>query len=129
MEVTMTGSIELLPLPSTRLLPCDPRENDSWGYTDVDMQAYARANLAAQAGAIERLREHVRWNVEQNGRLLSEGSQLIDRADRLEAALRELVRAGVAMRNSVVETRGIRRMDEHDAAIRKARAAFTGDNP
>lgn len=36
-------------------------------------------------------------------------------------ALRKLVKAGENMRNSVVESRGLRYMDAHDVALREAR--------
>lgn len=42
----------------------------------------------------------------------------------LLAALENLVSKGEAFRNTVVETRGVRGMDEHDAALTAARAAI-----
>lgn len=49
---------------------------------------------------------------------------LILAAPDLLTALEDLVSKGEAFRNTVVETRGVRGMDEHDAALTAARAAI-----
>ncbi len=44
--------------------------------------------------------------------------------DKLADALRNLIRAGKHLRNTVVETRGVAGMDDHDVAISDSIAAL-----
>ena len=48
-------------------------------------------------------------------------TQLLEQRAELLEALRKLEKAGENMRNTVVESRGLRYMDAHDLALREAR--------
>ena len=49
----------------------------------------------------------------------------VEGLDSIRKALADLVRAGKRFRNTVIETRGVRGMDEHDLALSAAEAALT----